>query len=349
MICFAAYLGVSVALTLMMPYDVLDENIALATGFEKKGFKVGKYFVAVGAICGLTASALNALFPMPRILYAMGSDGVIFAFLSRVHEGTGIPILACVFSGTLTAFLALLLDLLSLVEMLSIGTLLAYSVVSLCVLLLRYRPRTAGEAIDPGGEKDGMDDIKEGGESADKATENNEVVTTADNNESQSQDVDNQRSKLPTKDTSENSTPPPIWMSKFTQRLLGGHLDEPTEETYGVVKIALVLFCMLTVALQSCLRWAQDALLSKNPFMVIFFVFLLLSLLIVVELISRQPQSKTKLPFKTPLLPIVPLLAIFVNLYLTLNLSYLTWIRFTVWMIIGKYFNMMWENSVACI
>lgn len=78
------------------------------------------------------------MIPLPRVMYAMAQDGLLFSFLSRVNSYTKTPLIATVISGTLSGLLALLFDLQQLIEMMSIGTLLAYTVVVLCVLVLRW-------------------------------------------------------------------------------------------------------------------------------------------------------------------------------------------------------------------
>lgn len=73
----------SVILTLMVPYNEIDEDAPLMEMFAMHGCMFAKYIVAVGSIAGLTVSLLGSLFPMPRVIYAMAGDGLLFKLVPQ--------------------------------------------------------------------------------------------------------------------------------------------------------------------------------------------------------------------------------------------------------------------------
>jgi len=96
---FLAYFGVSTVLTMMLPYYMQDKDAPFPHAFDEVGWFTIKWIVTIGAVFALCTSLLGAMFPLPRILYAMGKDGILFKKLSTVHSYTKTPLLATIVSG----------------------------------------------------------------------------------------------------------------------------------------------------------------------------------------------------------------------------------------------------------
>uniref|UniRef100_A0A8D0BW22 Solute carrier family 7 member 1 n=1 Tax=Salvator merianae TaxID=96440 RepID=A0A8D0BW22_SALMN len=312
LICFVAYFGVSAALTLMMPYYLLDTNSPLPVAFKYVGWDGANYAVAVGSLCALSTSLLGSMFPMPRVIYAMAEDGLLFKVLARVNERTKTPVIATITSGAVAAVMAFLLDLKDLVDLMSIGTLLAYSLVAACVLVLRYQPEQPNLAYQMASTNDEVD--------------NNESVSTS---ESQAGFLPDEEEKCSLKAVFFPQNTDPSKLSGFVVNV-----------SSCFIGFLIVTFCSLTVL-------GKDAVMNGSTWAITLLVADLIICFIFVIVIWRQPESKTKLSFKVPFLPILPVLSIFVNVYLMMQLDKGTWVRFAIWMLIGLaiYFAYgMWHS-----
>uniref|UniRef100_A0A3B3VHL0 Solute carrier family 7 member 14b n=1 Tax=Poecilia latipinna TaxID=48699 RepID=A0A3B3VHL0_9TELE len=336
--CLTAYVSVSVILTLMVPYDLIDGSAPLMEMFAVHGFMWGKYTVAVGSIAGLTVSLLGSLFPMPRVIYAMARDGLLFRFLTHVSALTHTPAVACVVSGSFAAVLALLVSLRDLIEMMSIGTLLAYTLVSVCVLLLRYQPDKDTDTHQFISEED-VDNIKDAG---DEPTKDDHIMMEGSDRDGSSYHAGGTEGEA---DDSHFHTGPP----SLLKRLLGGHYytlrlrlgipDSTARPTPASGR--LVTRCTLSLFFMSFLFWStfifgvEQGSGAAAVFSGLMATLMLGSLAKLLMLIIQQPESKQRLPYMAPCVPFVPAAAILVNSYLMLKLSSLTWARFTIWCLIG--------------
>ncbi|XP_037317095.2 cationic amino acid transporter 2 isoform X2 [Pungitius pungitius] len=310
-VCFLAYFGVSAALTLMMPYYLLDEKSPLPMAFEYVGWSPAKYVVAAGSLCALSTSLLGSIFPMPRVIYAMAQDGVLFKVLARINPKTKTPLIATMTSGVVAAIMAFLFDLKALVDMMSIGTLLAYSLVAVCVLILRYQPD--GPLEKRAGERDYLS--SEAGES--DLTESESHLNMLKGGSSNLQAV----------------LHPP---------------DSPSEHSSSVVNMTVCVLVLVVCVVSYLTTYHIYSILGMEVWILALLTGCLLVFSGCVAMVCRQPQTTKKVSFMVPLLPFLPILSIFVNIYLMVQLSGDTWIRFSVWMAVGFviYFGYgMWHSE----
>ncbi|EJW85026.1 hypothetical protein WUBG_04066 [Wuchereria bancrofti] len=145
-----AYILMASALTLMVPFWEVNPTAAFSDAFASRGATWAKYIVSVGAMSGMTTSLIGSMFALPRCVYAMAEDGLIFKIFGQVNDKTQVPLKAVIAFSAITSVIAFLFDIETLVEFLSIGTLLAYTIVSACVIVLRYRPALSEDNIIEG-------------------------------------------------------------------------------------------------------------------------------------------------------------------------------------------------------
>ncbi|KAF8793109.1 Cationic amino acid transporter 4 like protein [Argiope bruennichi] len=142
------YVGASSVLTLMVNYkDIADES-GFPEAFAAHGVEWAKFVVVIGAVCGMAGTIIGSLFSLTRIIYVMADDGLLFTFCSKVNVTTKTPLRSMYVFAVISMILALTMDIHSLVEILSIGTLFAYMIVSASVIILRYRPKLLGPRLD---------------------------------------------------------------------------------------------------------------------------------------------------------------------------------------------------------
>ncbi|XP_063848811.1 solute carrier family 7 member 14-like [Scylla paramamosain] len=357
-IILIAYVSSSAIITLMAPYDQLDEDSALVKVFDQVGAHKCKNFVAIGALAGLTVSMFGSMFSLPRIVYAMAKDGLVFKSLSNVWDVTGTPAVATIVFGLGAAFAAMFISLTVLVEMMSIGTLLAYTLVSTCVLILRYQPHSttllemlpesirtpslAPPFLAPPPAPPPTTCIKVMRSSPDS----DDTGNTEEGSESWRREDDYMVS-----DRYENryygSVPAaprvPRWYDRYLEMVqqrfptLFPWVEEgPCTEDSGrqVMKLVGLLYVnvlVFDIILVVCIGELEGHSPLASFFSIVFFF----SIIYILLLISRKPQNRRSLPFLAPGLPWVPAVAIIINVYLIFKLSILTLIRFVLWMTIG--------------
>lgn len=150
------YVSVAFVLTGMVPFKEIDLENALPAALARYGIRWGGALVATGAIVGMISTLLITIYGQVRIFMVMARDGLLPASLSRVHPRHRTPHICTWITGGLTAFIAGVLPLSMIIDLVNIGTLFAFIIVSLGVIILRRtRPdlerrfRTPGVPFTP--------------------------------------------------------------------------------------------------------------------------------------------------------------------------------------------------------
>jgi APA family basic amino acid/polyamine antiporter len=133
------YIGVSLVLTGMMPFQNIDTGAPLASAFDFVGQHWVSALISLGAVTGLTSVMMVELVTIGRIGFAMGRDGLLPKALGTVHPKWGTPHRMTILGAVLIAILAALIPISQLSDMVSIGALSAMIIVAVAVPVLRRR------------------------------------------------------------------------------------------------------------------------------------------------------------------------------------------------------------------
>ncbi|XP_055325977.1 cationic amino acid transporter 3-like [Sitodiplosis mosellana] len=271
---------------MMWPYYAQNPDTPLSHVYEQIGWNEIKWIVSIGAVFALCTNLLGSMFPLPRILYAMSSDGLLYGIFKRVNTRTKTPLNATLLAGALAAVMSMVFDLHQLIDMMSIGTLMAYTLVAICILVLRYQDDVASYTNEP-----------------------SFIRST-------------------------------LWWQLFNLNFI----KNPDKLSSSITQMTIVLFSVFTAIF--CLFFGMDW--EHNLALEIILIGIGVLLLVFFVVIARQPQSESKSSFKVPAVPFLPILSIFMNLYLMFQLDVHTWIRFGIWLIIGYliYFSYGIRHSI---
>jgi APA family basic amino acid/polyamine antiporter len=136
-ICTIIYVIVGLVATGLVPYQQLKAADPLARALQLAGLTTAGWFVSFGAVVSLTAVLLVFQYGQPRIFFAMARDGLLPAWASKIHPKYRTPHITTVVTGVAVAVGALVMDENEIYDLTNIGTLSAFAIVCIGVLVLR--------------------------------------------------------------------------------------------------------------------------------------------------------------------------------------------------------------------
>jgi len=138
-ICTVLYIAVAGVLTGMVRWQDITIEAPVARAFLDRGLSTASHIITLGALAGLTSVMLVMLLGQTRVLYAMASDGLLpKKFFAEVHPKFRTPWKNTILVGLLAAVVGSLTPIDDIGRMVNIGTLLAFVIVSISVMVLRY-------------------------------------------------------------------------------------------------------------------------------------------------------------------------------------------------------------------
>jgi APA family basic amino acid/polyamine antiporter len=139
LICTVLYIAVSAIATGVVPYAQLDVPDPIAVAADRAGMGWMGKLIKLGAIAGLSSVILVMLLGQSRVFYSMARDGLLPPVVSQVHPRFRTPWITSIVTGVGVAFFAAVFTVREAGSLCSIGTLLAFVIVSVGVLVLRVR------------------------------------------------------------------------------------------------------------------------------------------------------------------------------------------------------------------
>jgi basic amino acid/polyamine antiporter, APA family len=136
-VCTILYIAVAAALTGIVPYQQLNNAEPVAYALRTIGYNMGSALVGTGAIAGITTVLLVFMYGQSRIFFAMSRDGLIPASVCKVHPKYGTPYVITIIAGIVVSLIAGFAPIGIIAELTNIGTLFAFLVAAIGVLVLR--------------------------------------------------------------------------------------------------------------------------------------------------------------------------------------------------------------------
>ncbi|XP_010677773.1 cationic amino acid transporter 2, vacuolar isoform X2 [Beta vulgaris subsp. vulgaris] len=312
-ICCALYMLVSVVVIGLVPYYAMDPDTPISSAFSSHGMHWAAYIITAGAVTSLCSTLMGSLLPQPRILMAMARDGLLPSFFSDVSKKTQVPVKSTVIAGIVAALLAFFMDVSQLAGMVSVGTLLAFTMVAISLLIIRYVP--PDEVPLQSSLQDSID-----------------AVTSRYNGITQDfgtcQDI-----AKPLLDKVAVEVDFPVLLKQVAE----GSYTLSDEKRRKIAGRSIMLTCVGVLVLTSAASYIGLSSMFRYTLCGVGGGLVLsgLTVLTCIDQDDARHSFGHTGGFICPLVPLLPITCILINVYLLINLGYATWIRVSVWLVMG--------------
>ncbi|XP_020082017.1 cationic amino acid transporter 2, vacuolar-like [Ananas comosus] len=319
-ICCSLYMMVSIVICGIVPYFAMDPDTPISSAFSRHGMQWAMYIVTTGAVLALCSTLMGSLLPQPRILMAMARDGLLPHFFSDVNKRTQVPVKSTILTGICAAVLAFFMDVSQLAGMVSVGTLLAFTIVAVSILILRYVPPE--EVPMPSSFRESIDTVS--------------FRNSQENNNEKAKDItgleDHKSGTSRAKDV-EVSSDYPLIVKEIDQ----DKLNKQTRRKRAALSIASV--CVGVVILTSSASATFLPVSVRYSACSVGGLLLLLGLSVLswIDQDDGRHSFGHSGGFICPFVPLLPAMCILINAYLLINLGASTWFRVSIWLLTGVF------------
>ncbi|KAH7522777.1 hypothetical protein FEM48_Zijuj07G0174400 [Ziziphus jujuba var. spinosa] len=319
-ICCILYMLVSIVILGLVPYYSLDPDTPISSTFASYGVEWAVYIITIGAVTALFASLLGSILPQPRILMAMARDGLLPSFFSDISKHSRVPMKSTVTTGIFAAVLALFMDVSQLAGMVSVGTLLAFTTVAVSVLILRYVP--PNEVPLPLSLQESIESV---------SSQYGGYIEESDTKLLQDPSVSCENYSQCANEKTEALLDCPLIKKDITQE------EKGEQRRRKMAGWTIAILCIGILILASAASGESLSRILRIIFCGVGGALTLCSL--VVLACTDQDDARHSFGhtggFACPFVPFLPAACILINTYLIIDLGTATWIRVSVWLVLG--------------
>ncbi|XP_022654439.1 probable cationic amino acid transporter isoform X2 [Varroa destructor] len=284
-----------------------------------------QYIVSAGALAGMSTVIMATVFAMTRVGYAMAEDGLLFTSFSIVLNKSQVPVVSMYVLSLLSAICACMLNTEALVDMLSIGTLLAYMIVACALLISKYTPLDVVIELENSSARDGP-----------------ELIDSSRPSTVHTFPEDLQISDGLHCITVMNASPTDLHGLKPSFRFLRQFLPS----SYGQRQLVVVCLAITFIAtILAAFIVKYNRYIANGPTWMVYLGWTIASISVITIIICGLLIFAHELPgnsnfsndqYSMPWVPILPIFSIIFNAGLIVTLDLITWIRLIIWLAIGS-------------